>query len=840
MQLDGVRARHEAGGYGKADLEILLLGTRAQWAREHPPPRVEADTASASPRPMHNEGDSGNVVGDGNTGVRGVIRAADVGVGGVPAQVLRHLRLEATRTATPMVGINLLYGVESGRLQRLMRRLVETKASHWGRRYYICDASNHLSYDRPNRDESDDDRDANHRRSDGGHRCRDNQSRKEKQASETASTKDANSSGGNARGEEASCSMVGVVEPTILLALEAGKDFKAVDFALKENGVKLQDDGGEMLLVSSAGDVVARARYSGRVLYTNLRPCSTKLTTTSMEVVALRTIASATKSTPDMWHARLAYVGVDTIKSSAKHEIAASLDIKKPTADDLPCASCVGGKLAWHTFPVQGSDAENALDVVHIDLCGPFRVAANDGSFYFLLLKDRKTCYVWWHLALRQAVRVRSCLERASQPSGMTPHELLFEKKPDLTLARVWVCMVQFMVPEQQRGGKLALKARWGLHLRVSCLPCSPTLTSIDVEEVPLLRPIVPPSVTSSPSPSPPVVDLPGNGSSSAADDEGRLWEQFDNDSSSDDVVEVVGAAGGGEGELSIGEQFDDNDVVEVPGKAVKVAMDEEISSLISNGTWELAERPRSVNIMKNHWVLMTKYHVDDTVAREKARLVGKGFTQVYDADYDETPLLWYKALDDVLTGTGWKKSQVDEALYLKVGNDGVACWVLVYVNDLLDASSSTALLKELKELLEAAFELREISPVEKYLGLEIVCDRPAWKLWLHQQVYTLVSIDAYAELMFDNEEFQSREEEEHRQKIRSLQFAVTTTRLDIAFTCSKLGSGLTVQSDNHWREVGHCLLYLADTCDAALELGSGPETLDLVSYADADDTGDK
>ncbi|CAI7773861.1 unnamed protein product [Closterium sp. NIES-54] len=616
---------------------------------------------------MHNEGDSGNVVGDGNTGVRGVIRAADVGVGGVPAQVLRHLRLEATRTATPMVGINLLYGVESGRLQRLMRRLVETKASHWGRRYYICDASNHLSYDRPNRDESDDDRDANHRRSDGGHRCRDNQSRKEKQASETASTKDANSSGGNARGEEASCSMVGVVEPTILLALEAGKDFKAVDFArhhrsarggweavlvpdvlyvlgveanllsasqLKENGVKLQDDGGEMLLVSSAGDVVARARYSGRVLYTNLRPCSTKLTTTSMEVVALRTIASATKSTPDMWHARLAYVGVDTIKSSAKHEIAASLDIKKPTADDLPCASCVGGKLAWHTFPVQGSDAENALDVVHIDLCGPFRVAANDGSFYFLLLKDRKTCYVWL---------------LAELPTG----------------------------------------------------------------------------------------------------------EQFDNDSSSDDVVEVVGAAGGGEGELSIGEQFDDNDVVEVPVEEEKLRRStrsniskpperlsyhaclpptaystpledaEDSVDLIEldpdmhanpKQRWDIANmtRPRSVNIMKNHWVLMTKYHVDDTVAREKARL----------------------ALDDVLTGTGWKKSQVDEALYLKVGNDGVACWVLVYVNDLLDASSSTALLKELKELLEAAFELREISPVEKYLGLEIVCDRPAWKLWLHQQVY--------------------------------------------------------------------------------------------------------
>ncbi|CAI7864096.1 unnamed protein product [Closterium sp. NIES-54] len=40
---------------------------------------------------------------------------------------------------------------------------------------------------------------------------------------------------------------------------------------------------------------------------------------------------------------------------------------------------------------------------------------------------------------------------------------------------------------------------------------------------------------------------------------------------------------------------------------------------------------------MKNRWVLTTKYRLDDTVEREKARLVVKGFTQVCGADYDET-----------------------------------------------------------------------------------------------------------------------------------------------------------------------------------------------------------
>ncbi|CAI7934415.1 unnamed protein product [Closterium sp. NIES-54] len=333
--------------------------------------------------------------------------------------------------------------------------------------------------------------------------------------------------------------------------------------------------------------------------------------------------------------------------------------------------------------------------------------------------------------------------------------------------------------------------------------------------------------------------------------------EQLDDDSSSN-VVEVVGASGGDEGETLIGEQSDNSDVVEVAvkeaklrytllddaeddidlpeldpdmhanpehrwdianmtvkealaswkGKAVKAAMDEGTRSLISNGTWELVERPRRVNIMKNRWVLMMKYHVDDTVAREKDRLIVKGFMQLdmkkafmqskldrvlymYQPDYyndgtgrvckllkslyglKQTLLLWYKALNDELSGADWKKSQVDEALNFKVGDDGVAGWVLMYVDDLLAASSSTAMLKELKVLLEVAFELCEISPVEKYLVLEIVRDRSARNLWLPQQVYvdnlrrrfineeqtgrvpkTPISVDAYAELKFDNEEF--------------------------------------------------------------------------------------
>ncbi|CAI7816870.1 unnamed protein product [Closterium sp. NIES-54] len=84
-----------------------------------------------------------------------------------------------------------------------------------------------------------------------------------------------------------------------------------------------------------------------------------------------------------------------------------------------------------------------------------------------------------------------------------------------------------------------------------------------------------------------------------------------------------------------------------------------------------------------------------------------------------QSPMLWYEDLDGVLLGAGWKKSQVDEALYLKSDAEGEMCWLLVYVDDLLAASRSQSMLGELRDLLQSAFHLREISPMEKDAALE-------------------------------------------------------------------------------------------------------------------------
>ncbi|CAI7785827.1 unnamed protein product [Closterium sp. NIES-53] len=400
---------------------------------------------------------------------------------------------------------------------------------------------------------------------------RGNKQRKEKQSTKLTSAMDADSSaGGKGRDDkEVSCLLVGVVESTVSLAPEVGEDFHAMAAAvqanpevvlldsgcshhlmgtkaafvdlgpsgdvkhvrgfngalqdvsgrgtvalqgedekqvliadvlyvpgvranllstgqLKENGVKLQEDGGMMLLVSAAGDVLGRASYTGRVLCTDLRP--------------------RRRSWPC---------------GSVKHEVATGLDLKSALGTDSPCVLCVGRKLARHTFLDQGSDAADMLAVVHIDLCGPFCVAAKDGSLYFLLLKDRKTRYVWVRPVAKKSDML---LEFQKGVPREAAHQLRGwqgdHPRPDLPLhpaverhggagdahgggvgeddatahgraaplvaprsgagylgsqlpgaggaAAEDNAVLAFLVLEQQRGGKLKPKARWGLHLSMS------------------------------------------------------------------------------------------------------------------------------------------------------------------------------------------------------------------------------------------------------------------------------------------------------------------------------------------------------------------------------------
>ena len=68
-----------------------------------------------------------------------------------------------------------------------------------------------------------------------------------------------------------------------------------------------------------------------------------------------------------------------------------------------------------------------------------------------------------------------------------------------------------------------------------------------------------------------------------------------------------------------------------------KEAMDREIATLEKAGTWETVLRPAGKNIVGSKWVFRIKRKADGSIDKYKARLVARGFTQIFGVDYFST-----------------------------------------------------------------------------------------------------------------------------------------------------------------------------------------------------------
>ena len=67
-----------------------------------------------------------------------------------------------------------------------------------------------------------------------------------------------------------------------------------------------------------------------------------------------------------------------------------------------------------------------------------------------------------------------------------------------------------------------------------------------------------------------------------------------------------------------------------------KRAAEEEINTLVANGTWEIVDRPPDVKPLRSGWVFKVKMNPDGSIERYKGRLVAKGCSQRPGVDFNE------------------------------------------------------------------------------------------------------------------------------------------------------------------------------------------------------------
>nr|GFB53275.1 hypothetical protein [Tanacetum cinerariifolium] len=108
-------------------------------------------------------------------------------------------------------------------------------------------------------------------------------------------------------------------------------------------------------------------------------------------------MAKATSSQAWFWHRRLSHLNFDTINLLSKIDTVVGLPKLKFVKDHL-CSSCELGKAKRKSFHTKITpSSKRRLQLLHIDLCGPMRVAIINGKRYVLVIVDDYSRYTWTH-----------------------------------------------------------------------------------------------------------------------------------------------------------------------------------------------------------------------------------------------------------------------------------------------------------------------------------------------------------------------------------------------------------------------------------------------------------
>jgi hypothetical protein len=196
-----------------------------------------------------------------------------------------------------------------------------------------------------------------------------------------------------------------------------------------------------------------------------------------------------------------------------------------------------------------------------------------------------------------------------------------------------------------------------------------------------------------------------------------------------------------------------------------------------------------------------------------------------------QAPFEWNKSINMQLRACGFIPLDADLCIYILNLGGGLIAIITIHVDNCTIAAHHS-LLAQAKAALTSKFQMKDLGEVESILGMEIVRDQPARKLFILMRAYIVEALGLFnmsdcrpvATPMVPSlklEKLTVTAEADralpYHQAVGKLLYLAISCRPDIYYTVHYLSLFVNGWSTEHWQAIKRVLRYLKGTANLAL-----------------------
>lgn len=223
-----------------------------------------------------------------------------------------------------------------------------------------------------------------------------------------------------------------------------------------------------------------------------------------------------------------------------------------------------------------------------------------------------------------------------------------------------------------------------------------------------------------------------------------------------------------------------------------------------------------------------------------------------------QSPRQWNLRFDKFMKAQKFLRSEYDSCVYFKCYEEGKFVYLLLYVDDMLVVAKDMREVERVKLMLSKEFEMKDLGPAKRILGMDIIRDRSKGTLILSQEAYIekvlrdfgvtesrLVQTPIGCHFKLSSTKEEDKAETESRMRyipysnaVGSLMYAMVGSRPDIAHAVGLVSRFMSSPNTEHWNAVNWILRYLKGSLKCRLTFKKS-DKFEIKGFCDSDYAAD-